>query len=435
MTPRECARYHRSFPECGPRCTMTVMRSLLITPLLISFLFVGCDCSDDAVPGDGGEDGSMDATPDGTPPDGTTDSAPGDSAAGDSTAPTDSSRPLPDGGSCTVVGAACAAAGDCCSNSCVDSGGVACGAAGGCSCAPRAACSAGGATCTADADCCNNLCDRPGGAASGTCAALSACATAGEPCSTEGLSGSCCSTVCLDTTGDGPRCQFLGGCRVQDDLCSSDAQCCSGSCAVDGTTADGRDIRRCANVESCLPAGEVCGDGGASSNCCPNGGGDTGCVATSGGFRRCLGGTSDCTIPSAGCTSTADCCVETFSAIMCQPGPAGANICCLSDGEECALGDVCCSGMCTPSASDGVLRCGSTCVPDGATCTTSADCCGCGCVSDGAGGQVCTSDAAECDPCTGPSLGEFCDPTGPACCNGPTVTCIGLEFSTCQLAP
>ncbi|MBW2463372.1 MAG: hypothetical protein JRH11_17105 [Deltaproteobacteria bacterium] len=70
----------------------------------------------------------------------------------------------------------------------------------------------GGATCAADADCCNNLCDRPGGAASGTCAALSACSTAGEPCTSEGLSGSCCSTVCLDTTGDGPRCQFLGTC-------------------------------------------------------------------------------------------------------------------------------------------------------------------------------------------------------------------------------
>ena len=127
--------------------------------------------------------------------------------------------------------------------------------------------------------------------------------------------------------------------------------------------------------------------------------------------------------------------METFPAIMCQPGPTGGNICCLSDGEECAFGDVCCSGVCTPAA-DGVLRCGSMCIPDGSACTTDADCCGCGCVSDGAGGQVCTSDASLCDPCTGPDLGELCDPAGEPCCNAPTVICpTGIEFPTCQVAP
>jgi len=398
------------------------MRRLLTLTLTLSLVFVGCDCGDDNPPGDGGSDGSMDSTVgDGG------DSTVGDSS-GDTTVSDTSVRP--DGAPCSAVGSACGTGSDCCTDRCVDTGGADCTAGGGCMCAPRPACSAGGAACSADADCCNNLCSD------GFCAELGACGTAGEPCSTEGLSGSCCSTVCLDTTGDGdPRCQFLGGCRVQDDLCSADTECCSGVCAVDGMTSDGREIRRCANAGSCLPAGEVCGEGGASSNCCPNGGGDTGCETTGTGFRRCLGGDGTCTLPGRPCMNTAECCMETFPAIMCQPGPAGTNICCLSDGEECALGDVCCNGICTPDPTDGVLRCGSMCVPDGGGCTTGADCCGCGCISDGMGGQVCTSDPGECDPCSGPQLGEFCDPGGEPCCNAPTVTCIGLEFATCQLAP
>jgi hypothetical protein len=199
-------------------------------------------------------------------------------------------------------------------------------------------------------------------------------------------------------------------------------------------TSDGREIRRCANADSCLPAGEVCGEGGASSNCCPNGGGDTGCETTGTGFRRCLGGDGVCTLPGRPCTTTAECCMETFPAIMCQPGPGGTNVCCLADGEECALSDVCCGGICTPDPVDGVLRCGDMCVPDGAACTTDADCCGCGCISDGMGGQECTSDAAECDPCTGPQLGEFCEPGGTPCCDAPLIECAGLEFTTCRLA-
>jgi hypothetical protein len=280
--------------------------------------------------------------------------------------------------------------------------------------------------------CCNGFCDA------GRCAELGACRTAGEPCETEGLSGSCCSTVCLDTDGTGPRCQYLGGCRVQDELCRSNAECCSGACEVVATTSDGRRIRRCANADSCLPAGEVCGEGGASSNCCPNGGGDTGCEPTGTGFRRCFGGERGCTIPSRPCTDTSECCVDPamFPGIMCLPSYTGVNACCLPDGEECAFGDMCCSGICTPDATDGVLRCGAMCLPDGAACTTDADCCGCGCVDDGMGGQICTSDTDLCGPCTGPSLGEFCDPMGPPCCNAPIVICNDtVEFTTCILAP
>jgi hypothetical protein len=112
-------------------------------------------------------------------------------------------------------------------------------------------------------------------------------------------------------------------------------------------------------------------------------------------------------------------------------------LCCLPDGDECAFGDVCCSGICAPDDT-GTLRCGETggCVADGDPCTAAADCCGCACVSDGAGGQVCTSDPAQCSACTGSPLGGGCA-TDADCCNPTTVRCTsgdtGVEFGTCVL--
>lgn len=337
---------------------------------------------------------------------------------------------------CRALGESCVDAAGCCSGACVDSGGASCSGAAECVCAPPSACRAGGQTCVADDQCCNGLCDRPEGS-EGRCATVSACLTAGEPCITEGLSGSCCSTICLDTDGEGPRCQYLGGCRVQDELCRTDGECCSGACEAMGTTLDGREIKRCANAGSCLPAGEVCGEAGSSANCCPNGGGDTGCEPTGTGFRRCFGGDGSCTLPGRACESTEDCCVDAFPSIACQLDRNGEQTCCLADGEECAFGDVCCGGICTPDPSDGVLRCGDSCIDDGGACTTAADCCGCGCVADGSGGSVCTNDPARCDACAGPQLGELCTLGGEPCCNGPTVVCDptpGLEFTTCVVA-
>ncbi len=334
---------------------------------------------------------------------------------------------------CDATGAACSD--NCCSGRCADEGGTGCSPGdAGCLCAPPAECRASGETCSMDSECCNRLCDDPDGDGDGTCANPGQCLPAGEPCGTEGYNGSCCSTVCLDTTGTGARCQFLGGCRVQDELCSTDSECCSGECRESGTTADGRPINRCANVISCLPVGEVCGGMGGSSNCCPDGGGREGCFETGTGFSRCLGGDGSCVPPSMECTDDPEnCCTDAYPTIDCRPATderadATRVYCCLNDGEECAFGDVCCGGVCAPDG-DGVLRCGATCVDDGGACTVDSDCCGCGCV-DGA----CTSDEALCDPCTGPQLGELCTPDGEPCCNSPTVTCSGGEFPTCTIA-
>ena len=335
--------------------------------------------------------------------------------------------------SCDPIGEACTAAGECCSERCADAAGAACTGGADCRCAFSSDCRASDELCRNDGDCCVGLCDRPGGATVGTCISTGSCGVAGEPCSTEGLSGACCSTACLDADGTGtPTCQRLGGCILQDEACTTDATCCSGTCEDRGTSADGRPIRRCANADSCLPPGEVCGDGGASSNCCPNGGGDTGCVMGVEGIRRCLGGSGSCTLPAEVCTSPDDCCLESFPTLTCAAGPSGANVCCLPDGEVCATGSTCCSGICVPDTM-GVLRCGSMCLADGDTCTTDADCCGCGCVSDGMGSQVCTSDTTLCAPCTDAQLGEFCSADSD-CCNPGAVRCATeIEFSTCVL--
>jgi len=334
---------------------------------------------------------------------------------------------------CKVFGATCANNGECCSSNCANTAGGACAGTTGCSCAPTTGCKAAGDPCSADNQCCNGLCDRPGGATNGLCASVGSCRTAGEPCGLAGFNGACCSTICLTGPGDTvARCQFLGGCRVQDDLCAFDAECCSGACRADGTTLDGRPIKRCANAQSCLPVGEVCGGQGASSNCCPDGGGRTGCESTGAGFSRCLGGTPGCTLPAQACTTTTQCCRESFPNIMCQPSSVagGMNRCCLADGQICAFGSLCCGGICAPSTMGGdppgTLRCGTTCRPDTSACTTNSDCCNC-CVNG-----MCTS---SCGGCTGPQLGELCNPAGPTCCGAPTVACLGSEFPRCSLVP
>ena len=339
--------------------------------------------------------------------------------------------------SCEPVGEACAARTECCSDRCAAPDGEPCAAGTDCRCAGAAACRSAGDLCTNDAQCCIGMCDRPGGAEVGVCAASGSCGVAGQPCGTEGFSGSCCSTACLDVLGTGTAtCQPLGGCRVQDEPCRGDGDCCSGVCEAAGTTADGRPILRCANADSCIPAGEVCGGAGATSNCCPNGGGDTGCEPATTGVSRCLGGDGTCTLPGRECTMTSDCCTDAYPEIMCAPGRTGANVCCLADGAECDFGDTCCGGICAPDAS-GVLRCGATCVPDAMPCTAAADCCGCACVPDGTGSMVCSSDPEVCSPCTGAQLGESCL-TDTDCCNNPAVICneeTALEFASCVLAP
>jgi hypothetical protein len=339
---------------------------------------------------------------------------------------------------CSGTGSPCATGDNCCSGNCATQAGSACGDGGtGCVCGTSSGCKAAGEACTTDPMCCNGICDNPDGGA-GSCAVLTGCKSAGEPCGTEGYNGSCCSTVCLDTGSGTPHCVFLGGCRVQDELCKTDGECCSKKCSQQGTTLDGTPIKRCANASSCLPAGEVCGGQGASSNCCPNGGGDTGCEPTGGGFRRCFGGeNTTCTLPGQVCVNETECCNDPYPNLVCMPrtGTTMPTVCCLADGQLCAFGDVCCSGVCTP-AMDGMLRCGAmSCVMSGGNCTTDGDCCAGNCCRDnGAGVLQCTTSCGT--ACTLGQLGDPCTADAD-CCNSPPngpVQCVGsVEFRACGL--
>ena len=323
---------------------------------------------------------------------------------------------------CDPIGEACTGGNTCCSDYCANPVGEACdpGEAG-CRCAQAFYCRAQGELCSDDLDCCNSYCDRPGGAIVGHCASVGSCLNAGEPCGNPGISGACCSNACVDTSGVGvATCEFLGGCLPISGICSRGSECCSGSCAANGTTADGRPIMRCTSDTSCLEAGEVCPP--VSANCCPAGGGATGCEPAVSGVNRCFGGVPGCVLPGAACTDTSECCAETFPNIQCQPGPGANNVCCLANGQGCAFGEICCSGVCAPDGG-GNLVCNPGCVTTGGSCTTSADCCtGC-CQGNGAGGLACTTDCAG---CTLGQLGESCGATAPCC---PGLTCAGaVEF-------
>jgi hypothetical protein len=297
------------------------------------------------------------------------------------------------GGDCGPIGESCSTGNSCCSGFCAGSDGAGCASGGiGCRCAPALECRAQGELCAADADCCNSYCDRPGDATVGLCTKnVATCETAGEPCSPTGSNGSCCSGQCVDASGIGAgTCGRLGGCLPASEICANGLECCSGSCEQSATTDDGRPIMRCAASVTCLLPGDTCALGGVI-NCCPPGGGDIGCTTSSSGASRCVGGTAGCVLPGAACTDTSECCTETYANVQCQAGSGGSDVCCLSAGQSCALGDVCCSGVCAPNA-EGQLVCAAGCLAAAASCTTNADCCSGSCRDQGEEGLRCAAE-------------------------------------------
>jgi hypothetical protein len=121
----------------------------------------------------------------------------------------------------------------------------------------------------------------------------------GEPCGNPGISSSCCSNACVDDGSGVATCSYLGGCLPINEICSADAQCCSGSCAQSGTTTDNRPIMRCDDDTSCLEPGEVCFTAAAPTlpSCADR------LRAGQPGIHRCFGGTVD-VLPSDECVTT-----------------------------------------------------------------------------------------------------------------------------------
>jgi len=179
------------------------------------------------------------------------------------------------GPECAVAGAACSVATDCCGGRCMGGmcapspppchpAGESCGPMGGCcsgACAAQrcvllGACRPIGELCAADSDCCSASCKLDPDHV-GRCAALPMCTTNdGKPCAAQvgdlcDMPGDCCTRVC-ETTADGVKhCLSAGGCSATCEVCSSNAQCCSGRCAAGAGPAGGPDA-----VPRCQPTGD-----------------------------------------------------------------------------------------------------------------------------------------------------------------------------------
>lgn len=301
------------------------------------------------------------------------------------------------GTTCESVGAGCATLGErctqegydpnCCSQYCVNFGGD-----GGADlrCAASSTCRARGEICSAASDCCSGVCTDAG--ICPTQAQLGQKRFVGEPCAAD---ADCASYACASTFPGGPKvCQFLGGCRPAEEICTEDWQCCGhlelsasrdqcqtaqptpGVCApVAGVPG----LKRCTLQPTDKEVGEICQSGGNPvHNCC---GGADACRPTITGVSRCFYG-----------------------------GGFTADGGCTANGEPCSIADQCCSKICAPAAlSDGgvELQC-SGCIANGGACTTHNDCCGKSCV-----GGVCEAPAgADGGADAG---GPSCMPLGGAC--------------------
>jgi hypothetical protein len=204
-------------------------------------------------------------------------------------------------------------------------------------------------------------------------------------------------------------CASLPGCRVAQELCKDDKECCSGACRG-MPPAEGHGPKRCADVGGCSSSGERCA---VAANCCSGQ-----CVVGPEGVARCKG--MGCRQPGERCGKSDECCgkaanacrADAAGALRCQ-GPAAA---CVSDGHGCALPDQCCSGFCLPDAT-GALYCRAACAPVGAPCAGTGDCCAGVCGGE-PGRTVCIPPAEPAGAVMCLQLGELCDVSAGRCCAG-----------------
>jgi hypothetical protein len=268
---------------------------------------------------------------------------------------------------CKTAGNTCTASTQCCSRLCTNG-----------RCAIGASyCIQPGDFCQRNTDCCTGFCRIAQGATAGVCAALDT--TGGGGCTPDGIvcgdCGGCCSRLCAPYVTGVKICQPPSGCRVTNNLCTVNKDCCggdptevsegAGSVTCIKSTVN-PDIGACRNPTGCQVRGNICG--GPSGQCgvneraaccdCP---GDPKkcCKADSVGIYRCFGGGSK----------------------DCPTGYTGQAPCCVSYGERCAFSAECCSGVpCVPDG-QGVLRCltppdgGPACVANAGRCTSTGDCC------------------------------------------------------------
>lgn len=243
---------------------------------------------------------------------------------------------------CKLPGTTCATGNECCTFSC---------AGGTCS---NLQCVADNAACGVDSDCCSQSC-APDGAGGGKCAPLNPTGkpTSGNPCT---MSSQCASGWCNNGVCSNPS-----YCVQDTDICSSNGECCNGTCVI----AAGKSVGTCGpqpspgGTKSCQSAGTICTpvSGPCGGDCCS---------------RECapyaVTGVSICQ-PESGCRATgeicrtgSDCCGGTG-----QPDNADANVQCLREHPTDAVGRCGNGNQCLPA--------GDVCKLDIASCSTDANCC------------------------------------------------------------
>jgi hypothetical protein len=192
-------------------------------------------------------------------------------------------------------------------------------------------------------------------------------------------------------------CQPPSGCRPTGEVCGDDADCCGSAANPDGeisdvrcSKVDGNSLGRCDAGNACTPAGGICRlqdqSCNENANCCAGNvlQFDT-CKLDNLGIPRCLAAEIDCTDPSEyegmNCATSADCC-----GLPCTPSGSGEFpplICggeqCVSSGGVCTTTADCCAGLpCVIEAGSSQGTCGDTpigCSEYGQACTTADDCC------------------------------------------------------------
>jgi hypothetical protein len=221
--------------------------------------------------------------------------------------------------------------------------------------------------CFSNASCCSGKCSGVNGAA-GTCTPLTtACLTSGNQCTAGGMA--CCSGSC----NNGLCAGSVSFCTQVNDACSTDAQCCTGTCKK----AAGATLGTCGSLSvpgatQCTIAGQLCGTSDAG--------------VTTGGIPEC--------------------------------------------------GGQCCSRACGPSFVKGIQVCAnpSGCHPTGEICHTDDDCCGSD--EYKVGDQVLSNGSGHCskanvnDPVGRCDNGMACRPLG-AICKVPTVQCTANAENNC----
>ena len=163
-------------------------------------------------------------------------------------------------------------------------------------------------------------------------------------------------------------------------LCSTDADCGSGSVCVSGA-CDPLTGYPCTLAVDCRPPLTVCSNGTCELGCTSNSQCQPGSICTSGVCSQCAGGSC-----SNGCTSSSQCsngevCDGTTG--QCRPctssadcgGAACQNGACqppCTSASQCSSGQVCVSGVCGPCTSSSQCGSGKTC--SNGTCQTAVTC-------------------------------------------------------------